>query len=297
MDSQQKQRNFLEKKVTISDKAHEASYVVAELVANKMKSHTIVESLIMPACKMIVRTMLGEAKSELSKVPVSYNTISLRVDDLYNDISSTLSEILQNTNFALQVDESTDITGKAQLLAFVRFENEDEIMENYFCCKELSQTTKAHDISNILSSYLESCGFSWNRSVGICTDGASSIISSPKGFVSRMKEKNSEVITIHCFLSREVLASKTIGDDLKQVIDINLNMVNFIKQRPLKSPMCVRLCENMQKDHVTLLLNTEARWLSRGKVFTTVFELRQELLLFFKENNKASFYKCLESTN
>ncbi len=74
-------------------------------------------------------------------------------------------------------------------------------------------------------------------------------------------------------------------------------MVNSIKQRPLRSRIFARLCENMQKDYVTLLLHTEARWLSRGKVLTRVFELRQELLLFFKENNKASFCECLESTN
>ncbi len=53
------------------------------------------------------------------------------MDDLSN-ISGILSEILQNNNFALQVDKSTDITGKAQLLAFVWSENEGEIMENYF---------------------------------------------------------------------------------------------------------------------------------------------------------------------
>ncbi len=80
--------------------------------------------------------MLGEeAKSKLSKVPVSDNTISRRVDNLSNNISGIMSEILQNNNFALKIDESTDITGKAQLLAFVQFENEGEIMENYFSCK------------------------------------------------------------------------------------------------------------------------------------------------------------------
>ncbi len=72
-----------------------------------------------------------------------------------------------------------------------------------------------------------------------------------------MKEKNSEVITTHSFLHREVLVSKTIGDDLKQVLDITVNMVKFIKQRPLKSRMFARLCDNMQKDHVTLLLHTD----------------------------------------
>ncbi len=169
-------KKFFEK-VTISDKAKEASYLVAELVAKKMKNHTIAESLIMPACKITVRAMLGEEGGcELSKVLVSDTTSSRRVDDLPNNISGILSEILQNKNFALQVDESTDITGKAQLLAFVRFENEGEVMENCFCCKELPETIKGHDAFNILSSYLESCGLSWNRCVGICTDGAPSMI-------------------------------------------------------------------------------------------------------------------------
>ncbi len=88
----------MEKKVTISDKAQEASYLVAELVVRKMKSHTNAESLIMPTCKIIVRTVLGEeAESELGKVPVSDNTISRHVDDLSNNISGILSEILQIT--------------------------------------------------------------------------------------------------------------------------------------------------------------------------------------------------------
>ncbi len=164
---------------------------MAQLVAKKMKTHTIAESQIIPACKIIVTTVLGEeTESELSKVPVSDNTISRLVDDLSNNIPGILPEKLQNNNFALQVDGSTDITGKAQLLALVRFENEGEIMENYFCCKELPETTKGHDVFSIFSSYLESCGLSWNRRVGICTGGAPSMTASVQGFASRVKEKN-----------------------------------------------------------------------------------------------------------
>ncbi len=56
---------------------------VAELVAKKMKSHTILESLTMLACKLNVQTMLGEeAESEFSKVPVSDEKISRYVDYL-----------------------------------------------------------------------------------------------------------------------------------------------------------------------------------------------------------------------
>jgi hypothetical protein len=44
LDSQNKQRKVFEEKVTISEKVQEASYLVAELIAQKMKSHTIAEA-------------------------------------------------------------------------------------------------------------------------------------------------------------------------------------------------------------------------------------------------------------
>ncbi len=69
-----------------------------------------------------------------------------------------------------------------------------------------------------------------------------------QGFVSHLKEKNPEVITTHLLFHREALVSKTIGDDLKQVLDTTVNMIIFIKQHPLKPHIFARLYENMQKD-------------------------------------------------
>jgi hypothetical protein len=74
-------------------------------------------------------------------------------------------------------------------LEFVRYENKGEIVENFCCCKELPETTKGQDIFNILSSYMESCGLSWSRCVGICTDGAPSMIGTIKGFVTLVEEE------------------------------------------------------------------------------------------------------------
>jgi uroporphyrinogen-III decarboxylase len=95
LDLQGTQRKVFEKKATISEMAQEASYLVAQIVAQKMKSHTIAESLIMPACKIIVKTMIGKkAESETDKVPVSNNTISRHMDDMSHDTEDVLSEIL-----------------------------------------------------------------------------------------------------------------------------------------------------------------------------------------------------------
>ena len=48
------------KKFKLTDKVQEASYAVSEIVASKMKSHTIAESVILPACQQIVRIISGK---------------------------------------------------------------------------------------------------------------------------------------------------------------------------------------------------------------------------------------------
>jgi hypothetical protein len=78
------------------------------------------------------------------------------------------------------------------------------------------------------------------------------MIGSIKGFVTLVKKRTHDVVTTHCFLHREVLVSETIRKGLKQVPDAAVSMANFIKQRPLKSRIFAKLCESMQKYHVTL---------------------------------------------
>ena len=136
------QVSMFTEKFKLSNKAQEASYVVLEIVASKMKSYAIAESVILPACQQIVRIMFGEeAVSELSKIPLFDNTISRRIHDMSENIKcNTKSKILKHKLFALQVDESTDITGKAQLLMFIRFIDDESIVEDFLCGKELPET-------------------------------------------------------------------------------------------------------------------------------------------------------------
>lgn len=42
--------------------------------------------------------------------------------------------------FALQIDESTDIINMAQLMVFIHFDRNDEIIEEFLFCKPLKST-------------------------------------------------------------------------------------------------------------------------------------------------------------
>jgi hypothetical protein len=53
------------------------------------------------------------------------------------------------------------------------------------------------------------------------------------------------------------MVSKALGDGMKKVLDGATKMVNFIKQIPVHLRMFKKLCENLNKGHIYLLLHAE----------------------------------------
>ncbi|VEN56237.1 unnamed protein product [Callosobruchus maculatus] len=288
LEMQGKQAKGFQKAVTISDKAQTASYKVAELIALKQKPHTEGESLILPACCEIVKIMFGRgAEKELLKIPLLDDTIKRRIIDMSEDIGKkTTDKLSSGRHFAIQVDESTDVSGKAHLLAFVRFINENEVINQISCCRELTERTTGQDIFDSINSYMEKFKVSWENCVGICTDGAPSMLGSIKGFATVIRTRHPNVVSTHCFSHRESLIAKTLPPDLKCVLEQVVSVVNYTKSRPLKTRLFKQLCNSMESKYECLLVHTEVRWLSRGKVLCRVYELKKELLAFFvKEGN------------
>ena len=103
---------------SISDKALEASFAVAQLVAKHKQSHTTAEKFVIPCCQEIVRITIGEsALKKIEKVPLSVSTVSWRIDDVAVDVFAQLQDKLtQSKVSALQLDKSTNITKKANCL-------------------------------------------------------------------------------------------------------------------------------------------------------------------------------------
>ena len=119
-----------------------------KIVAKKMKSHTIGETIVLPAFPEMVKIIFGmDVVSDLNKISISDNTTIRRKANMSSNIErNVLSKIKNLETFALQVDESTDISCKAHVLAFVRFIDNGAIVEDFLCCKKLPETTKKQHI-------------------------------------------------------------------------------------------------------------------------------------------------------
>ena len=69
------------------------------------------------------------------------------------------------------------------------------------------------------------------------------------------------------------------------MLDNSIKVVNSIKARALNSRMFTTMCNDMGAKHDKLLLHTEVRWLSWGKVLFRLSELRAEVRLFLIDIN------------
>ena len=279
-------RNTLKSFTAANSQALEASYLVSLRIAQTGKPHTIGESLILPAAKDIVSSILGpNAAKKLDVIPLSDSTVSRRIHDLASDVKRILIQRLKLSKyFAIQLDESTDITNFAQLMTYVRYEFDQSVEEEFLFCESLPDRTTGTEIFKKVDDFMTSNEINWKNCVGVCSDGAAAMTGKHSGVVTQIQQVAPEAKFTHCSIHREALATKAMPTSLKTVLDQSVKVVNLIKARALNSRIFSILCNEMGSDHKKLLLHTEVRWLSRGKVLSRLFELRSEVLIFLMDS-------------
>ncbi|KAI4800502.1 hypothetical protein KUCAC02_009644 [Chaenocephalus aceratus] len=116
--------------------------------------------------------MVGkDAAAKLRSVPLSNDTIRRRIEDISADIKSQLLERLRVSKFAVQLDESTDVSGSAQLIALVRYPWEGRIQEDFYFCQELTGRATGEEMFNVIDMFMETGNVSWENCIAICGMG------------------------------------------------------------------------------------------------------------------------------
>lgn len=104
-----------------------------------------------------------------------------------------------------------------------------------------------------------------------------------KGLKAKVLRVAPHVKFTHCIIHREALATKTLQPELNNVLQAATKIVNFIKSCPLNSRLFSIPCRGMGSEHESLLFHSEVRWLSRGKVFSRLFEIGDEVHIFLSD--------------
>lgn len=61
-----------------------------------------------------------------------------------------------------------------------------------------------------------------------------------------------------------------MSTELNTVLNEVVKVVNHVKANALNSRVFAALCDDMGADHKQLLLHADVRWLSRGKVLSSI---------------------------
>jgi hypothetical protein len=150
---------------------------------------------------------------------------------------------------ALQIDESSDVAGLAQLLVFVRYWFEENIQEEFMFCLPLSERCARTDIFKAVNDHFTAEDISWENCVGICTDETAALTGHKKGFQAEVQQIGPHVNFIHRIIHREATASRDLGLKLHSGLQEAVKVVNFVKTRPLNSLLFAVLSEEIQADH------------------------------------------------
>ena len=160
----------------------------------------------------------------------------------------------------------------------------------------LKNTTKGEDIYDALKECLIRNGIDMKKLISVTTDGAPAMVRRRLGLIGLLMADSDfpDFQAYHCIIHQQALCSKLKDDALKNVMDIVVKIVNFIRANPLNHRQFKTLLEEYTSNYSNFVLHTEVRWLSKGKVLARSWDLIKEVKIFLGVKSKRELLDHLE---
>ena len=263
------------------------SLKIAHVLMSQKKPFTLAESVVKPCLEIVAQEIHGGATAvtKVQKLALSDNTMQRRCSMIAASLKEiVLAKLRLAPCFGLQLDETTDITSKAQLIVYVRFPSTKrmKIVDHYLFCLPIGIDTTALSVFLKLDNYFSEHEVMWSKCKSVSTDGARAMVGVRSGVVALIKQVAPEVVSIHCILYHEALVVKKLANEEKncQLADVICDVTKIVTTI-LKKPKSNRAFHELVRemgDDVRHVYHSEVRWLSHGRVIERVWKLREELV-------------------
>ena len=150
---------------------------------------------------------------EIRKIPLSNDTVARRIaENSDNQLQQLITRLKKSQKFAIQLDETTDVSKMHSCYFYVRYVHEENVEEELLFCRSLKCHTKGEDIFFKVDEFFTTAGLQWENCIGVCTDGAGEMMGKCAGFVVKVKEHATleRVTFTHCMIHMEALAAKHV---------------------------------------------------------------------------------------
>ena len=195
------------------------------------------------------------------------HTVQRRMDKMSADVEHMLCNTLTNTEFSLQLDESSWPGSESLLLGYVRFVHNGVFCDELAIALSQNTDTRGETVIQEVKTYFETNAIPLTNVIACATDGAPPMMGRYRGFNAFLKSENLNVVICHWVIHRQHLVAKNISGCLNQSLKIVIKAVNKIKAHALNTRLFKQLCNENDKAFEHLSLHIEVRWLSKGNCF------------------------------
>ncbi|XP_078533909.1 general transcription factor II-I repeat domain-containing protein 2-like [Lissotriton helveticus] len=273
--------------------ATEASFVITHHLI-KHKATFLDGEIVKEAMLLMAHSLFKDFKyspeimSGISDVQLGSNTMVRRVSALSVNMIEQLERDLKTCKyFSLQCDESVDASDIAQLVIFVRMVFEDfTYKEEFLTLLPLKTTSRGSDIHNEVKNYFVKQNVPLKKLVGITTDCAPAMIGRHSGFIANCKTDPDfpPLLNYDCIINQQAICAKVMGFD--HVMTPVVKIINSIRAKAKQHRTFKLFLEELSAEYGDLLLHTQIRWLSRGRILRRYLSLLPEVKAFMESRNE-----------
>ncbi|XP_029452690.1 general transcription factor II-I repeat domain-containing protein 2A-like [Rhinatrema bivittatum] len=224
---------------------------------------------------------------QIKDMPLSARTAHDRTILMANQIEATqVKDINAAPFFSLALDESTDVSHLSQFSVIARYAVSDTLREESLAVLPMKGTTRGEDLFKSFTELAKEKNLPMDKLISVRTDGAPCMVGKNRGFVALLREHEKRpILSFHCILHQEALCAQMCGEQLGEVMSLVIWVVNFIVARALNDRQFKTLLDEVGNNYPGLLLHSNVRWLSRGKVLSRFAACLSESRTFLEMKN------------